>query len=438
MVRAFNLDPRAVLAVGLASLIGIACRGGAPRESGAGEAEAAGRITLGRLDRMNVYPSVAALGKIVAVAWNARTEQQSDVYVSVSVDGGVTFGDAARVTDLVKDASIGGEQPARIVVAPGNVLHVVWPSRHDGRAVLRYASSVDLGKSFTKPSTIAGGREPGLRGWQSVAIGHDGGVHALWLDGRNADAAPHQHGAHQPGAGAAAGRKMGKAPRQDVFHAAWKADGPRTERAVAAEVCFCCKTALATAGDRVYAAWRHIYPGSVRDIAVARSTDNGVTFAAPVRLSDDNWKIEACPDDGPSMAADTHGGIHIAWPTMVAGDPPRKGIFYSSLADGAAAGMTFGPRVRLDAGDADAAHPQIASDDHGNTAVVWDERDGDRRRIVLRRVAGGTAAAPERFEGVGAGYPAVAAAEGHWIVVWLEQTPDGSSTIAGRRLPFAH
>jgi hypothetical protein len=437
MVSAFTLDRRVVAAVVLSTLIGVACRGGAQRDGGAGEPKAAGRISLGRLDRANVYPSVAALGKTVAVAWNARTEQQSDVYVSVSADGGATFGEPTRVTHLVKDANIGGEQPARILVAPGNVLHVVWPSRHEGRAVLRYASSVDLGKSFTQPATIVGEREPGLRGWHSVAIGHDGGVHALWLDGRNAERTPHQHGAHQPDAGAAPARKtMGKAPRQDVFHAAWKADRPRTERAVAAEVCFCCKTALATAGDRVYAAWRHIYPGSVRDIAVARSTDNGVTFAPSLRLSEDNWKIEACPDDGPSMAADTHGGIHIAWPTLVAGDQPRKGIFYASLADGTAAGMTFSPRLRLDAGDADAAHPQIASDDHGNTAIVWDERVSDRRRIVVRLVTGGTAAPAQQFEGAGVSHPAVAAADGHWVVVWPEQTPDGSSLITGRRLPF--
>ncbi len=437
MFRTWLVDGRVVAVAGLAAL-SVACGGGAQRDANAPEAMQSAPISLGRIDRANVYPSVAALGRTVAVAWNARNELQSDVYVSVSTDGGATFGQATRVNDLVKDANISGEQPARIVIAPGNVLHVVWPSRQDGRAVLRYASSADLGKSFTRPSTIAGEREPGIRGWQSVAIGYDGGVHALWLDGRNAASAPpHHHGAQKPGAGAAQGKSMGKAPRQDVFHAAWKGDSPRSENAVAAEVCFCCKTAIATAGDRVYAAWRDIHPGSVRDIAVARSTDNGATFAAPVRVSEDNWKIEACPDDGPSMAADSHGGIHIAWPTLVAGAQPRKGIFYASL-DGTGPGMTFSPRLRLDAGDGDAAHPQLASDDHGNTAIVWDERAVDRRRIVVRRVSGGAAAPAEQFEGAGVSYPAVAAADGHWIVVWPQQTPDGSSLIAGRRLAFTH
>jgi hypothetical protein len=176
----------------------------------------------------------------------------------------------------------------------------------------------------------------------------------------------------------------------------------------------------------------------VRDVAVARSIDNGATFAAPARLSDDHWKIEACPDDGPSMAADSHGGLHVAWPTLVPGEPPRKGIFYASLPQGAAEGATFSARLRLDAGDADAAHPQIASDDHGNVAVVWDERVGDRRRIVLRRISSGAAAPVQIFDGVGLNYPAVAAAAGHWIVAWPVQTPEGLTMIEGRRIPFVN
>jgi hypothetical protein len=428
------VDRRVLGGVALAALSGIACQASPP----AAKTTDDGRITLGVLDRANDAPSVAALGKIVAIAWNARTELASDVYVRVSTDAGATFGPPTRVNQLVKDANLSGEQPARIAVASGNIIHVVWPSRYEGRAVLRYASSADLGKTFTKPVTVVGERESGIRGWHSIAIGHDGGVHVMWLDGRNATPQPpHQHSGSSSGRSSHAAMKR-QAPRQDVFHASWKDFGLRTENAVAAHVCFCCKTAIATAGDRVYAAWRHIFPGSVRDIAFARSTDNGATFGAPVRLSEDNWTLDACPDDGPSMAADAHGGVHVAWPAMVAGERPRKGIFYAALPQGASDGATFGPRLRLDAGDADVAHPQIAADDHGNVAVVWDERVDNRRRIVVRRVASGVVAPAETFEGAGVTYPAVAAADGHWIVVWPAQTPEGLTMIEVRRIPFAH
>ena len=429
------VDRRTLIAITVAILAGVACRGRQPGVETAA-AKDDGRITLGVWDRFNDAPSIAALGQVVAISWNVRSEQTSDVYVRVSTDAGATFGPPTRVNHLVKDANVSGEQPARIAIASGNVIHIVWPSRDAGRAVLRHASSTDLGKTFSTPATIVGEREPGIRGWHSVAIGHDGGVHVLWLDGRHA--APR----HQHATGAGSGRHPGgamprQAPRQDVFHASFTAGTAPVQNAVADNVCFCCKTAIATAGDRVFAVWRHIFPGSIRDIAVARSTDNGATFGAPVRLSEDDWKIEACPDDGPSMAADAHGGIHVAWPTLVAGEPPRKGIFYASLPHDAAEGAAFSPRLRLDAGDADAAHPHLASDDHGNVAVVWDERVGDRRRIVLRRISSGVAAPAQIFPGGSATYPAVAAAAGHWIVAWPAQTPEGLTMIEGRRIPFA-
>ena len=47
------------------------------------------------------------------------------------------------------------------------------------------------------------------------------------------------------------------------------------ENPIAADVRFCCKTAVVTTGDNVSAAWRHIYPGSLRDIAFAISKDRG-------------------------------------------------------------------------------------------------------------------------------------------------------------------
>ena len=231
---------------------------------------------------------------------------------------------------------------------------------------------------------------------------------------------------------AAAPPKPSGGPRQDIFHASWQAGGARAEHLVQANVCFCCKTSVATSGENVYVAWRHIYPGSLRDIAVSRSADNGATFGPPTRVSEDGWKIDACPDDGPALAADGHGGIHIVWPTLVPGDTPRKGIFYSTLAENA-----FAPRIRLDAGDGDPAHPQIAADEHLNTAAVWDERVGDGRRIVFRTIVDKVPQPAQTFTGDSAGYPTVAGNEGFWIVLWTVQGTDGRSTIEGRRIATA-
>lgn len=375
------------------------------------------RISLVVPGRANKAPSAAAFGKTVVVVWTASDFKQSDIYVSTSSDSGATFGPPVRVNDVEGDARASGEQPARVAIASGNAMHVVWPSKHGDASVIRYAQSTDGGRTFSRAETIAGESLTGARGWQAMTIRYDGGVQVVWLDGR--------HAMHTGAMGA---------PRQDIFHASWSRNRTRSERAVATQVCFCCKTAVAASGDRVYAAWRHIFPGGVRDIAVARSDDNGATFGDPLRLSNDGWKIDACPDDGPSMVADGHGRLHLAWPTMVqAGQgQPRKAIFYSSMAqDG-----RFTPRLRLDAGDAETAHPQIASDEHGSSAVVWDEAAAGVRRIALRKIADGAVAPVEHFDDRGGSYPVIAAADGAWVIVWTSQGPHGESVIAGRRLRF--
>ena len=387
------------------------------------------RIVLEVPGHSNAAISVAALGKTVAAVWTASTDEGADIYAGVSTDGGASFGTPVRVNDVEGDARASGEQAARVVVGVGNGIHVVWPSRSDGHSIIRYATSKDFGRTFTPSATIAGAALTGARGWHALTLGYDGGVQVVWLDGRFAPPMKHRHGGPQSAAAMKAARTPG-GPRQDIFHASLGKDGTWSERSVAANVCFCCKTAIAAAGEHVYAAYRNIYPGSVRDITVSRSSDNGATFGQPIRVSEDGWKIDACPDDGPAMVADGHSGIHIVWPTLMPGDTPHKGIFYSALA-----GEGFTPRLRLDAGDGDPAHPQMAADFHTNTAVVWDERVGETRRVVFRTIADGKAAPPQTFTGDGVSYPAVASTEGAWIVLWTSQDAAGRSVIEGRRIP---
>jgi hypothetical protein len=397
------------------------------------------RVEFSVKDRSNSSPSIAAFGNTVAVVWTASTDSQSDIFMGVSTDGGASFGPPVRLNDVEGDARASSEQAARVAIGSG-AIHVAWPSKRDGHSVIRYASSTDGGRSFSPAVSIAGETLTGARGWQSLSLLFDGTVHLVWLDGRNAvTTKPGSNpagkaSAHHAHASGGSTSSMGSAPRQDVVHALLQKDGGPSESPVAANVCFCCKTAVVTSGENVYAAWRHIYPGSIRDIAFARSSDRGRTFGEPMRLSEDNWRIEACPDDGPAMAADEHGGVHIAWPTLVPGDTPRKGIFYSALKDG----KPFTPRLRVDSGEADPAHPQIAADVHGSAVIVWDERREGGRRIALRHVSGETVDRLEFFDGPGVSYPAVAAADRQWIVVWTAQQGNSQSVIEGRRIPFKH
>jgi len=291
---------------------------------------------------------------------------------------------------------------------------VIWVSKRDGVAGIRGASSADGGRSFGPTRTISPEGLTGARGWESVAMSDDGVVHVAWLDGRHAAPMP-KGAAHEHGA----------APmRQDVVHAMWRGGDPIVESPVADNVCFCCKTAVVVRGSDVYVAWRHLFDGGVRDIAVARSADGGRTFGGPARVSADNWKIDACPDDGPSMAVDAAGALRVAWPTLAAGGAePRMGVFEASSADG---GRSFTPRARVDAAAAGAGHPRIAVSGT-DRAVVWDEFSGEGRRVMVRR--GDSGPTPLGANGV---YPAVAASSGGFVVAWTEPRSGGSVVRAVR------
>jgi hypothetical protein len=363
--------------------------------------------------------SLAASGRDVVATWAATAPGATNVYAAVSHDEAGSFGPATRVNDVPGDARTSGEQGPRAGI--GTAVDVVWCSKAGSAARIRGARSRAGAAAFGPATTVHAENLPGPRGWASLARDADGNAHVVWLDGRNA------------GDPAAMPRSM----RQDIFHAVWRPDGSHEEVTVATDVCFCCKTAVATAPKGVvYVAWRHIYPTNLRDIAVAHSSDGGKTFSTPVRVSEDGWEIAGCPDDGPALALDAAGVLHIVWPTMVAGAHPVKGIFYSSSADG---GRTFAPRLRIDEAGSGAAHPQIAAGG-GRVAVVWDEA-GTSRRACLREVStdptpsgGIPVLGPIEVLSTGpAVYPAIAVTPSALVAAWTETAAAGSE-IRVRRI----
>jgi hypothetical protein len=199
---------------------------------------------------------------------------------------------------------------------------------------------------------------------------------------------------------------------------------------------------FAAGGDgSVYTAWRHVYPGNIRDIAFTVSRDGGRTFAAPVRVSEDKWSIEGCPDDGPAMAVDAANRIHIVWPTLITENPtaeyaeaagknasqrspraPRSNVdqqtialFYATSVDGA----RFTPRQRIPT-EGMPHHPQIAIGGDGAPVIAWDEAANGGRRAAMTRVAPAGTGARFAREVVGeiAVYPVVAAVPGATVVAW--------------------
>ena len=216
-------------------------------------------------------------------------------------------------------------------------------------------------------------------------------------------------------------------------------DGAVAPRAITGGVCYCCKTALATGIDgSLFAAWRHVYPGNIRDIAFTVSRDGGRSFAAPLRVSEDKWELDGCPDDGPAMAVDAHNRVHIVWPTLVSGATPGSdptiALFYATSTDG----RGFTPRERIPA-EGMAHHPQIAIGPDGSPTVAWDEgANGACRAIIARAAADGQPRfAREVIGGLEAGvYPVVAPVRDGIVVAWTSGV-GARSVVRVERVPAA-
>lgn len=176
-----------------------------------------------------------------------------------------------------------------------------------GLSDILYTLSHDKGETWTDPQTIQqNDTHVGSRSFANILRLADGEVGVSWLDTHPTESAK--------------GRpvKFAKTTGKDGFN-----------QAVILEpyACQCCRTAISHDGQgNLNVVYRDILPGSVRDISVSKSTDNGNTFEEPIAFSNDNWVVEGCPHNGPSIVSN-NGTNYVAWYT----GSQKNGVFYAEL-----------------------------------------------------------------------------------------------------------
>ena len=146
-------------------------------------------------------------------------------------------------------------------------------------------------------------------------------------------------------------------------------------------VCYCCKTALAVGADgAIYAAWRHVYPGNMRDIAFTLSRDGGqdVRRANPGerRQVGDSMAVRRMAPPSRSMRGHTVR-------SRVA-DAHRRIGFRGHARDCSmrhrADGRQFSPRADR-ADKRDAASRANRRGAINGTVLVWDESGAERPQV---------------------------------------------------------
>jgi hypothetical protein len=420
-------------------VLGLGATGGSAGQSTPAARPASAGTAIGVAGATNATPAMAVAGRTIAAVWTATTGGVTNVYFAMSADGGATFSGPVRVNDREGDASANNEQPPRVAIAGSRAPHtltVFWSKRNEDaqrarRDTIRMARSTDGGRTFSPSRVAHDSALTGARGWESLAAGSGGRVHAVWLDGRDAE--------RQVAEAAHSGKPHKGQPPQDIYHSTVAPDGRLVESVIATGVCFCCKTAVAvdTRGV-VYAAWRHIFPGSMRDIAFAKSTDGGRQFTPLVRVSEDKWELNGCPEDGPTLAVSETGVIHIAWATVVNDGEPQKALFYATSRDG----KTFSPRARIPVGASTTpGHPQLVVTPDGGAAIVWDEMVDGLRRVSYTRVSRtGAFRPPQVLSGdESASNPVIVHADADVVVAWtsrssMAKSSSDPSSISVRRI----
>ena len=397
--------------------------------------------------RVSSTPTIAARGAFVAVAFGAAGPGgETDVFAAISRDGGRTFGAPVRVNNVDGDARLNGEQPPAVglVERQGRepAIVVVWTTKRAAGTTLLHTRSDDGGRTFAPATSVPGADAPGNRGWEAIAVAPTGRVDVAWLDHRELAADTAMAASHHDHSGGAS-RPDGVALAQKSKLFVASLDRSLAPRSVTGGVCYCCKTALAAGSDgAIYAAWRHVYPGNLRDMAFTVSHDTGRTFAPPIRVSEDGWVLEGCPDDGPAMTLEAGGRVHVAWPTIVADGKdaePTIGLFYSmSLADASAHAVRFSPRTRIPT-EGLPHHPRIVVAPDGTLVAAWDESQNGERHVAAARALVDSAGRPtfrrERLSAdIPSMYPALASASDAVVAAWTSGS-SSSSQISVARIP---
>lgn len=237
------------------------------------------------------------------------------------------------------------------------------------------AVSSDGGRTWSAAAAPHDDGTPTEHGFVSLFTGTDG-IRAVWLDGRMT-AGDHGRDGHGTGAMTLRSTVLGEDGRRRGD------DDVLDER-----VCDCCQTDVAATSEGPVVVYRDRSDQEVRDVAIVRLEQDG--WSRPVTVHGDGWRIDACPVNGPAVAA---RGLDVVVAWFTAPDLPRVRLAFSD--DG---GRSFATPFEVASGDVTGRVDVVLLDD-GRAVVSW-----------LQGSAAGAEIRAQPFTRTGAAGPAVVVA----------------------------
>lgn len=286
------------------------------------------------------------------VSWTEReSEKVASFYFAFSTDDagqGSQFGPKIKVRVPPALATHAEGMPKLAQKADGTVLALfelprpVPESRFAGD--LLYVTSEDNGQTWSDPRPVHRNTRPGTsHSFADLTRLPNGEIGIVWLDEK----------------------RPGQAGRPVVFVQTNAGGGFTDEVVVDENACQCCRTNIVVdAQHRIHLTYRDMLPAKAgeigaRDISHVVSADAGRTFSAPAVLLADNWRVNACPHAGPSVAV---LGKEL-FATWFSGKEDAVGLRLAKIGAGEPVALIRSNRAR---------HPQLTTV-NGQLIWVWDE-----------------------------------------------------------------
>jgi hypothetical protein len=287
---------------------------------------------------------------IISLLMLYRDGPDSRVGFTMSHDGGDHFMPVKPVSEKGITVSAHGENSPMMAVS-SRAVYAIWEqSETDGSKNLVVGRSLNAGQSFEKPVRVNDNQTPSFHGFASLAAGPGGELYVVWLDGRET---PENPGTF------------------DIYLAR-STDRGATFGAnirVGRSACPCCRPYVTLgSGGQVFIAWRKVFPGSIRDMVVSTSKDNGQSFPQEARVAEDGWQIQGCPESGASLLF-VKERLYIAW--MTGGPDNRARIKLSWSDDG---GAHFQSPLDASKEARDPNHPNLAQSENSQLRLCFQGR----------------------------------------------------------------
>lgn len=357
----------------------------------------------------SAQPQLSVSKRGVLLSWIERTGDLATLKFSERTSSGWT---APRTIASGRDWFVNWADVPSALRLPSGAIVAHWLQKSGPSTYaydVRLSHSTDDGKTWSssyKPHADGTLTEHGFA--SLFPMGEGFGL--VWLDGRAMKGGGEHGGEH--GGGGAMSVRFGQFDKHFKQIA---------ETAVDTKVCECCPTAAAATSEGIITAYRNRSDEEIRDNYVSRFVDG--TWTAPKPVFNDNWKIAACPVNGPSLAANGRS-VAMTWFTA----KQDQGQVYLAFSNDA--GATFGNPIRIDdGGSLGRVDVELLPD--GAALATWIEFADKGAQFRARRIGrDGTRSAPVTIAGLAgnrsSGYPRAAIANGEIVFAWTE-SGDGAA-----------